>query len=418
VEKCPFCGQSLIEKEKKRDTLEAVLTEIVEELGIASLQNGKNLLGYVSDLAPSLKKERRFLSYLIECGGHTKIISALQKTSQEQILSVENVIFTLCDQWLLDKTITQTGCYTFYAAASGQPLEAVLKQKTPDIPAPSSASPAKEKSAFGSAIPTPSPEDFFQKGDQFYKDKEYAQAVEAFRKAAEQGYAKAQYRLGRCYHNGTGINQNASTAVYWYRKAAEQGYMLAQQTLGRCYKTGDGVPQNLNTAKEWYQKAWNAGSAMAKDDIAQVQNLLAKTPPNTLPVSTPSTSSNVSKSDLLSEQFLEFQPISGHGYKVQLQNGCFCPKQLQIPSHYQKKEVLKLNERAFLNCSYLESIEIPNTVIGIGAGALKNCSLLQKIIFTGTKKEWTAIQKGIEWNAGTGHFTVHCQDGTIPKSNA
>jgi hypothetical protein len=36
--------------------------------------------------------------------------------------------------------------------------------------------------------------------------RDYAQAVEWFRKAAEQGDAMVQYNLGVCYENGNGVS--------------------------------------------------------------------------------------------------------------------------------------------------------------------------------------------------------------------
>ncbi len=55
-----------------------------------------------------------------------------------------------------------------------------------------------------------------------------AVAVKWFRKAAEQGYARAQFNLGWMYDNGRGVSKDESEAVKWYRKAAEQGHACAQ----------------------------------------------------------------------------------------------------------------------------------------------------------------------------------------------
>jgi TPR repeat protein len=49
------------------------------------------------------------------------------------------------------------------------------------------------------------------------------EAVKWFRKAAEQGHAKAQYALGRSYEMGLGVVADYEEAAKWYRKAAEQG---------------------------------------------------------------------------------------------------------------------------------------------------------------------------------------------------
>ncbi|WP_439830288.1 tetratricopeptide repeat protein, partial [Aeromonas veronii] len=59
-----------------------------------------------------------------------------------------------------------------------------------------------------------------------------AQALAWYRKAAEQGHAKAQYNLGVMYGNGQGVPQDDAQAVVWFRKAAEQGLAEAQYELG------------------------------------------------------------------------------------------------------------------------------------------------------------------------------------------
>ena len=67
------------------------------------------------------------------------------------------------------------------------------------------------------------------------------EAVKWLRKAAEQNYAKAQYNLGVCYHDGLGLTTNYVEAVAWFRKAAEQNLAQAQFNLSACYARGEGV---------------------------------------------------------------------------------------------------------------------------------------------------------------------------------
>ena len=45
---------------------------------------------------------------------------------------------------------------------------------------------------------------------------------------AEQGNAVAQFNLGLMYDKGQGVRQDYAQAVQWYRKAAEQGDAQAQ----------------------------------------------------------------------------------------------------------------------------------------------------------------------------------------------
>ena len=55
--------------------------------------------------------------------------------------------------------------------------------------------------------------------------------MERFREQAEAGDAEAQFNLGVMYHTGDDVPQNNGRAVYWFCKAAEQGYAGAQYNL-------------------------------------------------------------------------------------------------------------------------------------------------------------------------------------------
>ena len=50
--------------------------------------------------------------------------------------------------------------------------------------------------------------------------------------AAEQGSADAQYLLGQAYQTGQGVTPSFETALGWYRRAAEQGHARAGAELG------------------------------------------------------------------------------------------------------------------------------------------------------------------------------------------
>ena len=83
--------------------------------------------------------------------------------------------------------------------------------------------------------------------------------VKLIRDAAINGYHRAQYQLARRYETGDGVPQDYAEAVEWYRKAAEQGtqaqYAGAQEKLGEMYKKGFGVAKNYDEAIKWYRKA-------------------------------------------------------------------------------------------------------------------------------------------------------------------
>ena len=89
-------------------------------------------------------------------------------------------------------------------------------------------------------------------------------AAKWFREAAEQGVASAQYNLGLCYENGTGVAQDAKEAVKWFRKAAVQEYADAQLVLGLCYLYGRGVAQDEQEAIKWFLLAAEQGYVLSQ----------------------------------------------------------------------------------------------------------------------------------------------------------
>ena len=84
--------------------------------------------------------------------------------------------------------------------------------------------------------------------------------LEAQKKAAEQGDAKAQFDMGLMYEAGYDVPKDLAEAVKWFRKAAEQGYLGAQLFLGWMYEKGEGVPKDEIEALAWYYIAAAVGN--------------------------------------------------------------------------------------------------------------------------------------------------------------
>ena len=99
---------------------------------------------------------------------------------------------------------------------------------------------------------------------------DHVEAVKWVRKAAEQGFARAQYDLGLMYEFGTGVERSNEKAAEWYLKAAEQGYADAQYNLGYMYEYGTGVEQSYEKAAEWVQKAAEQGYADAQYNLGDM----------------------------------------------------------------------------------------------------------------------------------------------------
>ena len=67
------------------------------------------------------------------------------------------------------------------------------------------------------------------------------------------------------YVNGEGVPQNATEAVQWYRRAAEQGNANAQLNLGSMYEYGTGVERDFIQAQKWYNLAATGFQASEQD---------------------------------------------------------------------------------------------------------------------------------------------------------
>src|SRR5260370_37459950 len=71
-----------------------------------------------------------------------------------------------------------------------------------------------------------------------------AKGIEELKARAEAGDAKAQHALGAAYYEGKQIDRDYAEAVRWFQKAAEQEVEWAQYALGCCYDFGRGVKQD------------------------------------------------------------------------------------------------------------------------------------------------------------------------------
>ena len=128
----------------------------------------------------------------------------------------------------------------------------------------------------------------YQRGEGVIKDD--STAAMWYRKAADQGNREAQYSLGGCYFEGRGVSQDYDEATKWYQKAVDQGnenagkYIDAIKTikaakqgdaysqfkLGGLYLAGDVMAQNNNEAVNWYMKAAEQGNENAQFELGSL----------------------------------------------------------------------------------------------------------------------------------------------------
>ena len=100
-----------------------------------------------------------------------------------------------------------------------------------------------------------------------------SEALRWWRKAADQGYIKAEFRLGVAYDLGDGVPKDEAEAARWYRKAADQGYAEAQFSLGAAYRDGAGVRKDNAEAYFWLSLAATGKvEGMKQEDLAKARD--------------------------------------------------------------------------------------------------------------------------------------------------
>jgi uncharacterized protein len=99
---------------------------------------------------------------------------------------------------------------------------------------------------------------------------DHSEALKWWKKAAEQGHASAQYELGGMYYRGEVVSQNYAEAVKLWEKAADQGHPAAVHRLGIMYYKGQGTPQNFVKAYPHLIVAWTIEKKNVKEPISEI----------------------------------------------------------------------------------------------------------------------------------------------------
>jgi hypothetical protein len=75
------------------------------------------------------------------------------------------------------------------------------------------------------------------------------------------------------YATGLGTDRNEHEALEYYRKAAEQKHPDAEFNIGYWYETGQaGLKRDYNTAAQWYARASDHGNARARDALDRLKS--------------------------------------------------------------------------------------------------------------------------------------------------
>ncbi|MCT7461342.1 sel1 repeat family protein [Aliarcobacter cryaerophilus] len=114
-------------------------------------------------------------------------------------------------------------------------------------------------------------------GEEFSVYHDHEKAVDLFLQSANQGYTKAQLKLGTMHQSGlAGVDESYAKAAYWLQKAADKGDSEAQNLLGVMYWNGRGVNKNQETAIELFEKSCKRGHQQACGNVRNLKNYVIK----------------------------------------------------------------------------------------------------------------------------------------------
>jgi uncharacterized protein len=95
-------------------------------------------------------------------------------------------------------------------------------------------------------------------------ERDYAEALGWYSKAAEMGYAEAQYNVCRLTAQGFAKPTDFQGAIKWCSVLAESGDQWGQYGMGQINENGIGMPPNLEAAASWYLKSAEQGNPAAQ----------------------------------------------------------------------------------------------------------------------------------------------------------
>ena len=108
----------------------------------------------------------------------------------------------------------------------------------------------------------------------------WKESVVWYRKAADQGDARAMRALGMAYcepddsaffwSRVVRVEEDYEMAAEWFKKAAELGDFAAQRNLGYLYLKGKGVEKDNAEARKWLEKAAAQGDIYASDLLKEM----------------------------------------------------------------------------------------------------------------------------------------------------
>lgn len=132
---CPSCSASIMmDNSVEMETMQETLTIMIQRYGMDLLKDSSRTMAYFIDLAPSLKKEKQMLQYLLSCGGNTTLIDALVVSRPEQEKIIRRLLLKMTDEMFVSKEIAEAAIICFWTVISGDKVPSLSSQELPSNP--------------------------------------------------------------------------------------------------------------------------------------------------------------------------------------------------------------------------------------------------------------------------------------------
>ena len=239
--------------------LEDALEKIIRKYGTVILGE-KRLVFLLDDYRAfaDYPAVRPVMKVIAEDGYGKELCEALEIHDMEFVISSDELKENLAEKHGFRKDLADyaVGCISLaigFKESVDEPLDHGFdpKGKVNVSPEPRKDGSDENPGTSGDAAENPeepeSAEEQYERGNAYFYgngvEKNCYEAVKWWRRAAEQGHADAQYRLGFYgYAEGIGAEKDDAAAAMWYQKAAEQGHAEAQCSLGFMYCRRPGFP--------------------------------------------------------------------------------------------------------------------------------------------------------------------------------
>lgn len=116
----------------------------------------------------------------------------------------------------------------------------------------------------------------YWKGKTAFDKGDFKTALKHWVVEAEKGSGEAQGFIGALYHGGMGVEKDYAKAMEWYKKAAVQLNPQAHVGIGSLYGDGLGVEKDYIKARMWFSIAAYFGNERGEYNLEKVAQRMSQ----------------------------------------------------------------------------------------------------------------------------------------------